>query len=116
MSSNEKISPSGTFAFDYDLLGRQTLLRYPNGVEAGYGYDAAGQSTAVYHALGSYVVAYATYVYDNAGNRLSKYDLSGAHIYVYDVLHRLTFAVNLGPDGPVGAVETFEYDKVTAVR
>ena len=111
MSSNEKISPSGTFAFDYDLLGRQTLLRYPNGVEAGYGYDAAGQSTAVYHALGSYVVAYATYAYDNAGNRLSKYDLSGAHIYVYDVLHRLTVAVNLGPDGPVGAVETFEHDK-----
>ncbi|HAH05536.1 MAG TPA: hypothetical protein DCM05_03270 [Elusimicrobia bacterium] len=105
------VSPSGTFAFEYDLLGQQTLLRYPNGIEAGYGYDAAGQSTAVYHALGSYVVAYATYAYDNAGNRLSKYDLSGAHLYVYDVLHRLTVAVNLGPDGPVGAVETFEHDK-----
>jgi len=105
-------SPSGTFTFEYDLAGKMTLLRFPNGVEAGYGYDEAGQSTAVFHARGSVVVASSTYVYDNAGNRVVKVDMWGSHDYGYDVLQRLVSVYNYGPESPVGAYEGFGYDGV----
>ena len=74
-----------------------------------YSYDAASQLLSLAHRLGATTINSFTYAYDRVGNRNSKADSSGTANYTYDVLNRLTQAVNPLPSNPL---ESFNYDPV----
>jgi RHS repeat-associated protein len=96
-------------SFQYDALGRRTSMTHANGVVTSYTYDAASQLLSLAHQLGATTINSFAYTYDKVGNRKSKADSSGTANYTYDVLNRLTQAVNPLPTNPL---ETFNYDPV----
>jgi RHS repeat-associated protein len=98
-----------TTTFAYDALSRRTSVTRANGVVTSYTYDAASQLTRLAHQLGATSINAFDYVYDRVGNRTSKTSRDGAHNYTYDVLNRLSQAVNPLPSNPL---ETFNYDAV----
>jgi len=78
-------------------------------VVTSYSYDAASQLLNLTHQRSGVTVNSFAYTYDRVGNRNSKADNSGTANYTYDVLNRLTQAVNPLPTNPL---ETFNYDPV----
>jgi RHS repeat-associated protein len=98
-----------TTTFTYDALGRRTSMTHGNGVVTSYTYDAASQLLTLAHQFGATTINSLVYTYDKVGNRKSKADNTGAANYSYDVLNRLTQAVNPLPSNPL---ETFNYDGV----
>ena len=74
-----------------------------------YTYDAASQLLSLAHQFGATTINSFAYTYDKVGNRKSKADNAGTANYTYDVLNRLTQAVNPLPSNPL---ETFNYDPV----
>ncbi|MPZ77339.1 MAG: PKD domain-containing protein, partial [Deltaproteobacteria bacterium] len=95
--------------FTYDALGRRTSMTHANGVVTSYTYDAASQLLNLLHQFGATAVNSFAYTYDKVGNRKSKADNNGTANYAYDVLNRVTQAVNPLPANPL---ETFNYDPV----
>jgi len=98
-----------TTTFSYDALGRRTSMTHANGIVTSYTYDAASQLLNLVHLLGATTINSFTYTYDKVGNRKSKGDNNGTANYSYDVVNRLTQAVNPLPSNPL---ETFNYDPV----
>ena len=96
-------------SFTYDALGRRTSMTHANGVVTSYSYDPASQLLNLTHQRSGVTVNSFVYTYDRVGNRNSKADNSGTANYTYDVLNRLTQAVNPLPTNPL---ETFNYDPV----
>jgi len=96
-------------SFTYDALGRRTSMTHGNGVVTSYSYDAASQLLNLTHQRSGVTVNSFAYTYDRVGNRKSKADNSGTANYTYDVLNRLTQAVNPLPTNPL---ESFTYDPV----
>ena len=79
----------GSFSFEYDLLGRRTKARYPNGTETAFAYDPAHNLTEIASTLGGRAVSRNAYTYDPIGNRLTNTDLKGERSYRYDALSQL---------------------------
>ena len=105
---------SGAYDFGYDKTSRRISVRFPNGVQAAYQYDAASRLTQLkYQTSGAAVLAQLDYTYDPAGNILNSLrDPAGASgagtsSYTYDALSQLTKATY-----PDGTNETFAYDPV----
>ena len=96
-------------SFTYDALGRRTSMTHANGVVTNYTYDAASQLLNLTHQRSGVTINAFAYTYDKVGNRQSKGDNAGIANYTYDVLNRLTHAVNPLPTNPL---ETFNYDPV----
>ena len=96
-------------SFTYDALGRRTSMTHANGVVTNYTYDAASQLLNLTHQRSGVTINAFAYTYDKVGNRQSKGDNAGIANYTYDVLNRLTQAVNPLPTNPL---ETFNYDPV----
>jgi RHS repeat-associated protein len=96
-------------SFTYDALGRRKSMTHANGVVTNYTYDAASQLLNLTHQRSGVTINAFTYTYDKVGNRQSKGDNAGIANYTYDVLNRLTQAVNPLPTNPL---ETFNYDPV----
>lgn len=97
-------APQGDFDFQYDQLGRRTSLAMPNGSQTTYGFDAVGQLTTQQHS-GIFSALY-QYQYDSAG-RMSDWSGDGApKSYEYDVISRLTRAVDSFGD------TTYSYDEL----
>ncbi len=96
-------------SFTYDALGRRTSTTHANGVVTSYTYDAASQLLTLGHQLGATTINSFDYTYDKVGNRKTKTSRDGLHDYTYDVLNRVTQAVNPLPTNPL---ETFNYDPV----
>ena len=107
--------------FTYDELSRRTLLKYPNGVETSYAYDAASQLLEMKHLKGLDVLSSYAYTYNKIGLRTSMTDFikhndgstdSGLHEYGYDQINRLLLATHPLNQQTFNPAETFSYDPV----
>jgi YD repeat-containing protein len=56
-------------AIAYDAADRRTSLTYPNGTTTTYSYDASSRLTGIFHAKGATTFESISYGYDAAGNR-----------------------------------------------
>jgi RHS repeat-associated protein len=95
--------------FSYDPLGRRTTMTHANGVVTNYTHDVASQLLTLTHQRNGTTINSFGYTYDKVGNRKTKTDNNGTASYTYDVLNRLTQALNPLPTNPV---ESFTYDSV----
>jgi YD repeat-containing protein len=84
-------------------------MTHANSVVTSYTYDAASQLTRLAHQLGATSINSFDYTYDKVGNRKTKTSRDGLHDYSYDMLNRLSQALNPLPSNPL---ETFNYDPV----
>ncbi len=78
--------------FQYDVLGRRTLVVNANGTSEKTEYNAAGLITRLTNYSGPNVISKYEYTYYYDGNQRTKTDESGKTSYVYDDLGRLTEA------------------------
>ena len=101
----------------YDLSGRRTALKLPNGIRTAYAYDGAGRLTRVEskNAAGTTVSAFG-YTLDATGNRTAMdVTLNGTvnHIaYEFDHAYRLTRETRKDAAGNVLYDEGLTYDPV----
>lgn len=105
----------------YDQDGNQTRIAYPNGISENMSYDAAGQLTSV-AASGCpipQVCPSFSYSYTNPANnqpttqRYSRTDANNrTQNYSYDVLNRLTQAVEKDSGGATTNSWSYAYDPV----
>jgi RHS repeat-associated protein len=103
--------PDGSFEeLTYDARGNVTVFRDQAGALTRYGYNAAGQVTALTNALGGVT----TLTYDAAGNLQTVTDSDGVSLaFGYDALFRLTSVTNA--DGSVIRHERDARDLLTAL-
>ena len=95
---------TGTTAFDYDPVGRPTLVDRA-GRATTYGYDPAGRTTSVTYPGGAGAV---TYDYDPAGRPETITDWAGRlTTYTYDDAGRVGSV-----ERPGGVISTFAYDEL----
>jgi len=88
-------SEAGRIAFQYDALGRRSVMTYPNGVKTTYAYDGLNRITEIHavRADGSEVTRF-RYTYDNRGNRTSMIQGEDEITqYEYDAANRLVRVV-----------------------
>lgn len=85
-------SPLGVVGMGYDLAGRRTLTVWPDSFYVTYGYDTAGELTAVReNGASSGVGVLASYSYDDLGRRTSVVRGNGTSTtYGFDSVSRLT--------------------------
>ncbi len=79
--------------FQYDVLGRRTLVVNANGTSEKTEYNAAGLVTKLTNYSGPNVISKYEYTYYYDGNQRTKTDESGKTSYIYDDLGRLTEAL-----------------------
>jgi RHS repeat-associated protein len=83
-------APGAAAEFDYDAVGRRTLVSRSNGVVTNYGYDAVGQVLNIVHSTGGAVLASFAYQYDNGNRTVKEYADGTKEAYEYDGNDRLT--------------------------
>ena len=64
--------------FDYDVLGRRTLVSRPNGVKSSYQYDAGSQVLSIVHVRAGAVLSGFTYEYEGTINGRDVNELQGS--------------------------------------
>jgi len=97
----------------YDLAGRRTTLQWSDGFYVTYGYDAAGDVTAIWDNAWN---ALAVYSYDDLGRRLGTYRANVAQTYYnYDGASRLSSLTLDLPSGP-DQVWTFAYNAAGQIK
>jgi YD repeat-containing protein len=82
---------SQSAAFSYDLNGNRTALALNNGVNTGYGYDAASRLTSILSATSGGAVASFAYTYNVINDRTAVSREDGrTENYGYDAAEQLT--------------------------
>jgi len=113
--------PNGaTTTLTHDANGQQTSVAYPNGVSQNMSYDSGGQLTRIWAVnSGGSTLSSSSYTYTNpSSNRLtttrySMTDMNGSVTnYSYDVLNRLTQAIQKNSGGTQTASYGYGYDNV----
>ena len=101
----QEVTPQGTVAYQYDVLGRRTQMVVNGQQPTNYQYDVASRLTRV--AQGS---LFAALGYDNANRRASlSYSNGITTSYVYDLASRLMSITHNGQSGVVDAL-SYSYD------
>ena len=60
---------SSNVSFTYDTVNRRTSMTLPNGIVAGYSYDAGSELTGISYQLAGAMLGNLTYSYDDDGRR-----------------------------------------------
>lgn len=92
--TNLKDSANQGFPHTYDAVNRLLSRSAPNGVTTTETYDGLDRLTALTHATATTTLINNQYQYNDANNITSWTNASGSHAYGYDLVDRLTSAVN----------------------
>ncbi len=104
----------GTTSYEYDAIGRQTQVTYPNGVTTSYEYDSRNRVTKIEHQKSDGAVLQSfVYTYDAVGNRLSETRNDGRRVaYEYNEVNQLTKATVTNDPNGNDTTTTYAYDEV----
>jgi RHS repeat-associated protein len=107
-------SPLGAVSYQYDATGRRTRMDYPGGFYVTYGYNTAGDLTAIKE---SGTNSLAAYTYDSIGRRtsLARGTAGAVTNYTYDGASRLATLVQNPAGTTYDATVNFTYNPASQI-
>jgi YD repeat-containing protein len=108
--------PSGTYSYQYDPLGRNTQMTYPDGHTRVQLYDGEGRITSRCYDYGDAGAGSCyTASYDPVGNPTTMTDPDGTDAITYDALDRVTSVVR-SVGGSAVDTEAYSYNVLGALN
>ena len=109
------VTTEGTFIYDYDDVGRNTQIDFPDGHRRVQSYDELGRVTSrCYEYAPPRATRCYTAEYDAVGNPLRLTDPEGESVLMYDDLDRVIEARRI-VSGQPDEVETYAYNALGAL-
>jgi len=104
----------GTIIYDYDVIGRNTLITYSNGMKTAYEYDVRNRIIKIEHKNSSNETLQSfTYTLDTFGNRIKIVEYNNRVTeYEYNEHHQLTKEIVANDPNGENSTATFTYDNV----
>jgi RHS repeat-associated protein len=106
-----RVVKSGTYRYEYDALGRNTKLTYPDGHLRIQQYDAEGRSASRCYQQPDLSQRCYGAIYDSVGNPVTLTDPEGSDTIEYDALDRVMRVTRSD-----GSLEQYSYNVLGALK
>jgi RHS repeat-associated protein len=112
--ATRQVAGGGTYRYQYDELGRNTLLTYPDGHTRKQGYDNEGRLNSRCYAYQNWTTRCYGALYDAVGNPTTLTDPEGTDTITYDPIDRVSTVHRVKSDGTIGD-EAYHYNALGAL-